>query len=97
MGEVMRRAIERLLTTIIGGLCSFLGSRRFVCISMQKKGEGKIEFPRGTAMFVTGVGLGRSRPCSEPPLWACHSARASFAQKSSSCQWMGCEIRPGGL
>jgi hypothetical protein len=58
MDEVMLRAIERLLAVIIGGLCVYLGYRLFLCIPEQKEGEGKIEFPGGTSIFVTRVGPG---------------------------------------
>jgi hypothetical protein len=58
MDEVILRALERLLAVVIGGLCVYLGYRLFLCISEQKEGEGKIEFPGGASIFVTRVGSG---------------------------------------
>jgi hypothetical protein len=58
MDEVILRAVERLVAVLIGGLSVYLGYRLFLCIPEQKEGEGKVEFPGGTSIFVTRVGPG---------------------------------------
>lgn len=55
---VTLRALERILSVLVGALCVYLGYRLFLHIPEQREGQGKIEFPGGVSVFVARVGPG---------------------------------------